>query len=93
MQGTGKPGDETRMKTSMLNRLSLAAAAWAAAGSASAQSAQASYTPSSRYGLQTPVTEIASQIYDLHNMMLVICALIFVAVSHRIWPTSADVSS
>src|SRR5512135_1252050 len=68
------------MKTSTLNRLSLAAAAWAAAGSAFAQSAQAGYTPSSRYNLQTPVTTIADQIYSLHTMMLVICALIFIAV-------------
>ncbi|MET3118245.1 cytochrome c oxidase subunit 2 [Undibacterium sp. GrIS 1.8] len=30
--------------------------------------------------LQTPVTQIASQIYSLHNLMLVICLVIFVAV-------------
>jgi cytochrome c oxidase subunit 2 len=30
--------------------------------------------------LQTPVTQIAEQIYSLHNLMLVICLVIFVAV-------------
>ncbi|MGN6390169.1 MAG: cytochrome c oxidase subunit II, partial [Burkholderiaceae bacterium] len=29
---------------------------------------------------QTPVTEIASQIYSLHTMMLIICLVIFIAV-------------
>jgi len=30
--------------------------------------------------LQTPVTQIAEQIYSIHNLMLVICLVIFVAV-------------
>ena len=30
--------------------------------------------------LQTPVTEIAKQIYSLHNLMLIICLVIFVGV-------------
>ena len=30
--------------------------------------------------LQAPVTQIAEQIYSLHNLMLVICLVIFVAV-------------
>ena len=34
----------------------------------------------SRYNLQPPVTSVASQIYDLHTLMLVICAVIFVVV-------------
>ena len=34
----------------------------------------------SRYNLAPPVTQIASEIYSLHTMMLVICGLIFVAV-------------
>ena len=61
------------MKTSMLNRIAFAALASAAAGAAVA-------APTARYNLQTPVTEIARQVYNLHDMMLIICALIFVAV-------------
>src|SRR5450830_436967 len=30
--------------------------------------------------LQTPVTQIAEQIYSIHNLMLIICLVIFVAV-------------
>lgn len=30
--------------------------------------------------LQTPVTQIAEQIYSIHNLMLVICLIIFVAI-------------
>jgi hypothetical protein len=33
-----------------------------------------------QYNLPTPVTGIASQIFDLHTLLLVICLLIFVAV-------------
>jgi cytochrome c oxidase subunit 2 len=40
----------------------------------------AAAAPSSRFNLQPPVTDLARQVYDLHDMMLVICALIFVAV-------------
>ena len=34
----------------------------------------------SSLNLQTPVTQIASEIYDLHTLMLVICLVIFVGV-------------
>jgi cytochrome c oxidase subunit 2 len=68
------------MKTSMLNRIAFAALACAAPGLAAAQAQSATYSPSSRYNLQTPVTDIARQVYNLHDMMLIICALIFVAV-------------
>src|SRR5512139_3220317 len=69
------------MKTSMLNRIAFAALGSAVSGLSSAQqTAAASYTPSSRFNLQNPVTDIATQVYNLHDMMLIICALIFVAV-------------
>src|SRR5512145_130766 len=68
------------MKTSMflLNGSSLARGAFAALASAGAGLAAAA--PTARFNLQTPVTEIARQIYNLHDLMLIICALIFVAV-------------
>jgi cytochrome c oxidase subunit 2 len=34
----------------------------------------------SRYNLQPPITPIADEVYSLHNMMLIICTAIFVAV-------------
>ncbi|MBL8443630.1 MAG: cytochrome c oxidase subunit II [Zoogloeaceae bacterium] len=34
----------------------------------------------SRYNFQEPVTSVAEQLYDLHTLMLIICAVIFVAV-------------
>ncbi len=34
----------------------------------------------SRYNLQPPVTDVASQIYDLHTLMLIICLVIFIGV-------------
>jgi cytochrome c oxidase subunit 2 len=34
----------------------------------------------SRYNLQPPMTPIADEVYSLHNMMLIICTVIFVAV-------------
>jgi len=34
----------------------------------------------SRYNLQQPMTPIADEVYSLHNMMLIICTAIFVAV-------------
>jgi len=40
----------------------------------------AAYEPASKYNLQPPVTEIASRIYDLNTLILVICGIIFVAV-------------
>ena len=67
------------MKTSMLNKIALAGLASVASGLAYAAT-PAPYTPTSRFNLQTPVTEIARQIYGLHDMMMIICALIFVAV-------------
>jgi cytochrome c oxidase subunit 2 len=65
------------MTTSILTRISLARVAVATA--AAAASGIAVGAPA-RYNLQTPVTEIAKQVYNLHDMMLIICALIFVAV-------------
>ena len=38
------------------------------------------YATDGRYNLQTPVTQIARQVYDLHTYMLVVCLVIFVAV-------------
>ncbi|PKO54273.1 MAG: cytochrome c oxidase subunit II, partial [Betaproteobacteria bacterium HGW-Betaproteobacteria-21] len=34
----------------------------------------------SRYNLQQPVTRIASEIYSMHTLMLIICVVIFIAV-------------
>ncbi|NMG75967.1 cytochrome c oxidase subunit II [Aromatoleum diolicum] len=34
----------------------------------------------SRYNLQSPVTGVAAQIYDMHTLMLLICLVIFIAV-------------
>jgi cytochrome c oxidase subunit II len=42
--------------------------------------AAAPYEAASKYNLQPPVSEIASQIYDLHTLILVICAVIFLLV-------------
>jgi len=38
------------------------------------------YQAASKFNLQPPVTDIASQIYDLHTLVLIICAVIFVVV-------------
>ncbi|MBC7778836.1 MAG: cytochrome c oxidase subunit II, partial [Proteobacteria bacterium] len=42
--------------------------------------AESSYEIPSKYNLQPPVSEIAAQIYDLHTLILAICAVIFVMV-------------
>ena len=42
--------------------------------------AAATYEPASKFNLQPPVSEIASQIYDLNTLILLICAVIFVIV-------------
>ncbi|MBK6972130.1 MAG: cytochrome c oxidase subunit II [Sterolibacteriaceae bacterium] len=42
--------------------------------------ASSAYATDSRYNLQTPVTQIAQQVYDLHTIMMVVCLVIFVAV-------------
>jgi cytochrome c oxidase subunit II len=47
---------------------------------ASAQQAATDFQPQSKFNLQPPVTEIASQIYDLHTLVLIFCAAIFVLV-------------
>ena len=52
----------------------------ALAGLSLAVSAGSAAAIQSRYNLAPPVTQIASEIYSLHTMMLVICGLIFVAV-------------
>lgn len=47
----------------------------------SAQEAAApAYQATSKFNLQPPVSDIASQIYDLHTLILIFCAVIFVAV-------------
>lgn len=33
-----------------------------------------------RYNLQTPVTQIAEQVYDLHTIMMIVCLIIFMVV-------------
>ncbi len=58
----------------LTERLSWAAGAWAVAGPA------AHAAVDGRYNLQTPVTAIASEIYDMHTLMLWICLVIFIAV-------------
>ena len=64
-------------KTSYAASFSLALAA----GAAGAASGDMPGGPAVRQlNLTAPVTTIASQIYDLHIVMLVICAVIFVAV-------------
>jgi len=42
--------------------------------------ASSAYAIDGRYNLQTPVTQIAQQVYDLHTIMLVVCLVIFIAV-------------
>ena len=61
----------------MRRRLSLVQAL---AGISLALAAGSAAAIQSRYNLAPPVTQIASEIYSLHTMMLVICGLIFVAV-------------
>jgi cytochrome c oxidase subunit II len=58
-------------KVSMV-RAALAAAMWGAASSAVAIQ--------SRFNLAPPKTPIAEEVYSLHNLMLIICTAIFVAV-------------
>ncbi|MFN9805564.1 MAG: cytochrome c oxidase subunit II [Betaproteobacteria bacterium] len=65
------------MKTMMRRRLSLVQAL---AGISLALAAGSAAAIQSRYNLAPPVTQIASEIYSLHTMMLVICGLIFIAV-------------
>ena len=59
----------------------LALAAWSAAGVAAAQVSNLAGGPAvNQVNLGPPATRIASDIQWLHNMMLVICLVIFVAV-------------
>jgi cytochrome c oxidase subunit 2 len=59
----------------------LAGAAGLLPGLSLAQQAPgAAYEPASKFNLQPPVSEIANQIYDLHTLVLVFCAVIFVLV-------------
>lgn len=74
MHGADRAG---RMKTMMRRRHSLVQAL---AGISMAATAGSAAAIQSRYNLAPPVTQIASEIYSLHTMMLVICGLIFVAV-------------
>ncbi len=62
----------TMVSTVSMVRAALAAAMWGAAGSAVAVQ--------SRFNLAPPKTPVAAEIYGLHNLMLIICTLIFVAV-------------
>jgi cytochrome c oxidase subunit II len=62
----------TMVSTVSMVRAALAAAMWGAAGSAMAIQ--------SRFNLAPPKTPIAEEIYSLHNLMLIICTVIFVAV-------------
>lgn len=57
----------------LTERLSWAAGMWVVAG-------PLAHAADLHYNLQTPVTTIASQIYDMHTLMLWICLVIFVAV-------------
>ena len=50
------------------------------AASFAQEAAGPAYQAASKYNLQPPVSEIASQIYDLHTLVLIFCAVIFVAV-------------
>jgi cytochrome c oxidase subunit 2 len=50
------------------------------AASFAQQAAGPEYQAASKYNLQPPVSDIASQIYDLHTLVLIFCAVIFVAV-------------
>ena len=42
--------------------------------------ASTAYQATSKFNLQPPVSEIAAQIYDLHTLVLIFCAVIFVLV-------------
>lgn len=63
------------MKSMPAVRVAAAAVSLSLAGAA-----QAVLPIQSKYNLAPPVTRIADEIYSLHTMMLVICALIFVVV-------------
>jgi len=61
--------------------LALAAASLLSPAVSFAQAAaEPAYQAASKFNLQPPVSEIASQIYDLHTLVLIFCAVIFVAV-------------
>jgi cytochrome c oxidase subunit II len=65
------------MATAMISRL------WAvrvAGAAACISAAGAAHAAQSKYNLATPMAPVARDIYGLHNLMLVICCLIFVAV-------------
>ncbi|MFZ6692767.1 cytochrome c oxidase subunit II [Undibacterium sp. SXout20W] len=65
----------TRLKSFMLGASLLAASlpTWAVVDSQGGPAVR-------ELNLQTPVTQIAEQIYSIHNLMLIICLVIFVAV-------------
>ena len=44
------------------------------------QARDMTYEATSKFNLQPPVSDIASQIYDLHTLVLIFCAVIFVLV-------------
>ena len=47
---------------------------------ASAMTAGSAWAQNSSVNLQTPVTQVASEIYNMHTLMLVICLVIFIVV-------------
>nr|HPR06909.1 cytochrome c oxidase subunit II [Denitromonas sp.] len=46
----------------------------------SAVPAVGAWAAQSSVNLQTPVTAVATEIYDMHTLMMIICLVIFVAV-------------
>jgi cytochrome c oxidase subunit 2 len=72
------------MNRPYLPRITLALAGLAGLLSPALSSAQEAAAPAyqaaSKFNLQPPVSDIASQIYDLHTLILIFCAVIFVAV-------------
>ncbi len=70
----------TKTVARSVRRALLALAAATAAGSASAVGNLAGGPAVNQINLHPPVTKIASDIMGLHNFMLVICTVIFLAV-------------
>lgn len=72
------------MNRPYLPRITLALAGlaglWSPALSSAQDAAAPAYQAASKFNLQPPVSDIASQIYDLHTLILIFCAVIFVAV-------------
>jgi cytochrome c oxidase subunit 2 len=76
-----------RLQSSMLGLAAVSAAlpAWAAPAASAAGTYQAATGGTggpmvNQLNLQAPATHIAAEIYSLHNLMMIICLVIFVAV-------------